>query len=224
MGVNYNNRVITDGLVLYLDAANPKSYPGSGTTCYDLSENMNTGALINGVGYSSENKGSFTFDGLNDAITSSSANIPISTTVTVSAWVKHNTLPNSTQRYLTIGNEVAVIRHDGVSSSGQLHFYIRTNGTIKNALRVNNSLTTNTWYYVVGTWDGTTSRLYKNAVQIGTNVPGGTLNGGNLTFYILSSDGEPLNGNIAQVSVYNRALSADEITQNYNAFKGRFGL
>jgi hypothetical protein len=215
--------IVTDGLVLNLDAGTPLSYPGTGTTWTDLSGNGNNGTLENGVGYNSSNGGTLSFDGVDDYISGSSASIPISNAFTISAWVRHNTLPNSIQRYLTMANEVGVIRHDGGTQSGQLHFYIKTSGTLKLNLRVNNALVINTWYYIVGTWDGTTSRLYRNAIQIGTDTPGGTLDGGNLN-YFLSLSAESLNGNIAQASIYNRALTASEITQNYNAFRGRYGL
>ena len=63
MGTSYNPHIVSDGLVLCLDAANPRSYPGSGTSWYDLSGNGNNGTLVNGVGYSSDNAGSLVFDG-----------------------------------------------------------------------------------------------------------------------------------------------------------------
>jgi hypothetical protein len=66
MGIAYNPAIIRSNLVLCLDAANPKSYPGSGTTWTDLSGFGNNGTLINGVGYSSDNLGSLSFDGVND--------------------------------------------------------------------------------------------------------------------------------------------------------------
>jgi hypothetical protein len=223
MGAFAGPEIVEDGLVLALDAGNTKSYPGSGTTWTDLSGNGNNGSLVNGVGYNSSNGGALSFDGGNDTISGSSASIPISNAFTISAWVRHNTLPNSVQRYLSMGNDVGVIRHDGANQAGQLHFYIKTSGTLKIDLRVNNALSINTWYYIVGTWNGTTSRLYKNASQIGTNTPGGTLDGGNLTYY-LSSSSETLNGRIAQASIYNRALTAAEVQQNFNATRGRFGI
>jgi hypothetical protein len=218
--------IVREGLVLNLDAGNSSSYPGYGTIWTDLSGLGNNGALQNGVGYTSANGGSIVFDGTNDWVDGTSTTIPITNAITVSAWIKHNTLTDTVQRYVsTLGTlgEVAVIRNSGASSVGQLHFYIRTDGTLKTNLRVDNSLEPNTWYYVVGTWDGTTSRLYKNGVEVGIDTPGGTLNGGNLN-YTLSSPTETMNGYIPQVSVYNRVLSAAEIQKNYNALSGRYGL
>jgi hypothetical protein len=68
MGLSHSPSIITQNLVLCLDAANPKSYPGSGTTWTDLSGNGNTGTLVNGVGYNSGNLGSLSFDGVNDYV------------------------------------------------------------------------------------------------------------------------------------------------------------
>lgn len=220
--------IVQGGLVLHLDAGDPASYPEpkTGTTWTDLSGLGNNGTLNPSVGgptYNTSNGGSLSFDGIDDRVGGTSASVPISNSFTMSVWVRHNTLPNRVQRYLTMGNEIGVIRHDGASQSGQLHFYIKTSGTLRINLRVNNSLAINTWYYIVGTWDGTTSRLYRNAVQLGTNVPGGILDGGNLT-YSVSSSSESLNGNIAEVTIYNRALTAQEIQQNFNATRERFGL
>jgi hypothetical protein len=223
MSVNKGPKIITDGLVLHLDAANSKSYGGSGTVWNDLSGNGNNGTLVNGVGFDGGNGGSLVFDGVNDVVIGQSPSIPISNAFTISVWVRHNTLPNQVHRYLTMEGEIGVLRHDGGNRSRQLHFYIKTSGTLKTNLRVNNALVINTWYYIVGTWDGTTLRLYRNAFQIGTNTPGGTLDGGSLN-YSVSSGGESLNGKIPQVSIYNRALTTSEILQNYNATKGRYSL
>jgi hypothetical protein len=66
MALSHSPSIVTDGLVLCLDAGNPKSYPGSGTTWTDLSGNGNNGTLVNGVGYSGDNLGSLSFDGVND--------------------------------------------------------------------------------------------------------------------------------------------------------------
>jgi hypothetical protein len=68
MGLGHSPKIVTSGLVLYLDAANPKSYPGSGTTINNLIGTSNNGVLSGGVGFNNENEGIFTFDGSNDQI------------------------------------------------------------------------------------------------------------------------------------------------------------
>ena len=68
MSNNYGPKIVTDGLVLCLDAADQNSYPGSGNTWYDLSGNGNNGTLVNGVGYNSGNLGSLVFGGVDDYV------------------------------------------------------------------------------------------------------------------------------------------------------------
>lgn len=235
MAFSFSPKIVTNGLNLLLDAANVRSYPGSGATWSDLTGNSINGTLGNGAFFSSSNGGTIVFDGVNDFVTGSS-NIPLGSQVTIGTWIRHTSLPASINRYLTVGTlvggsvtETAVIRHDGNSSGnpgaiGQLHFYVRTSGTIK-AVRVNNSLVTGSWYYTVGTWDGTTMRLYKNGLQVTSSVPGGTLNATNINYWVSAvTNVEPMSGSIANVQIYTRALTADEVLQNYNANKSRFGL
>jgi len=69
MGITYNTSIVRNGLVLHLDAANRKSYPGTGTTWTDLSGLNNNGTLTNGVSYQSVNQGAFNFDGIDDFVT-----------------------------------------------------------------------------------------------------------------------------------------------------------
>jgi len=87
MGTSYNANIVTDSLVLCLDAANPRSYPGSGTTWYDLSGNGHNGTLVNGVGFNSGERGSMIFDGTNDYIDYGNF-LDDPTDFTVVAWQK----------------------------------------------------------------------------------------------------------------------------------------
>jgi hypothetical protein len=222
MGTSYNPKIVTDGLVLHLDAANRKSYPGAGTSWVDLSKNKYNGVLSGGYSYSGGiAQGSLFFDSVNG--TCMIPIVPVITsTCTIAAWVNH-TLKNNVQRYVTVGNEIAVIRHDGFTSSGQLHFYVKTGGSLK-MLRVNSQVVGNTWSYFAGTWDGTNQSVYKNGVRVGSQVPtAGSLNAVDASGYI-TSPVEQLNGFLPIAQVYNKALTATEILQNYNATKGRFGL
>ena len=110
------------------------------------------------------------FDGVNDSVNTGNVT-GIANAITVSAWVKHDTLPNSIERYVTVVSETAVIRHN---FDQEIQFYIKTDGSLRN-LRVDGALTAGAWHYIVGTWDGTTQRLYLNGVQIASGAPGGTL-------------------------------------------------
>ena len=226
---NYNatkNRFINtvppvrDNLILNLDAGDLASYPGSGTTWFDLSGNSLNGTLTNGPTFSfSDSSSSILFDGVNDYVSQASGNYPISNSLTISAWIKHNSLVGN-QRYISFTGayETAVIRLNNT----QFSFYISTNGTLK-FLSGSSSPSTNVWHYVVGTWDGTTQRLYQNGIQINSSTPGGLLDAGNLT-YTLSLSNESMKGNMSIVQIYNRALSAAEIAQNFNYYRSRYGI
>jgi hypothetical protein len=223
VSVQYNSKIITDGLVLCLDAANPKSYGGSGTTWTDLSGLGNTGTLVNGVGYSSANKGSLSFDGSNDFIDfTSDSNLLPTNGLTVSAWFR-----------TTVADRWLITK----TSNPNVNGYLLAGGSngaigfaINNALVVvPNPITTGSWLYVAGTWAPSTSLLiYQNGIQVGSNItsiPSSIIN----PSYTLEIGRRPngpdyWNGNISQVSIYNRALSASEIKQNYNATKSRYGL
>jgi hypothetical protein len=218
-------KIVTNVLVLALDTADNNSYPGSGTTWSDLSTSNSKGILTGSSSptYTSTFNGGITFNGTTQYISSSSSNVAIPGTVSLCAWVRHSTVPAAIQRYVSLSSETAVIRHDGSGgNAGRFMFYITTSGTIK-FLNTTGQITTNTNYYFCGTWDGQFMRAYKNGIQINISQPGGTmatLNSG----YNITSDGECLSGSIFCTQVYNRALSADEIFQNYNAQKSRFGL
>jgi hypothetical protein len=208
--------VVIDGLVFSLDAANSRCYSGSGFTVNSLVGGIG-GTLFNGVGFTSTNQGSFVFDGTNDyGLTSSS--VSITNTISVTAWIKQNSLIGN-QRYVswTSAFETCVMR----LNNGACQFYISTGGTLK--FRSSNFLSSDTWYYFAGTWDGTTQILYQNGIQLTSQNPGGALDGGNLICTLSLSSSETLNGNISQTHLYNRALSQQEILQNYNATKSRYG-
>jgi len=111
---------------------------------------------------------------------------------------------------VTLGSEVAVIRHDGASSPGQLHFYIKTSGSLR-SLRVNSALTNGVWTHVAGTWDGTTMRLYKDGSELTNSVPGGTLNAPDGTVKLSRDSNEWLNGRIDEARVWDKARTGAEI-------------
>ncbi len=126
--------------------------------------------------------------------------------ITVCAWVRHDAFRiGKIERYVTVAPEVAVIRKEG---DGQLHFYIKTDGNLRH-LWVGDVLTEGRWHHVAGTWDGLTQRLYIDGVEIANQVPGGVL--GNTSNVEMSSGGEPFNGMLDEVRIYNRALTQNGI-------------
>ena len=219
--------IVTSGLVLNLDASNASSYPGSGTSWFDLSGNSNTGTLTNGPTFNSANGGSIVFDGSNDYVSSFPTQISGVGSKTVSAWIKIN----KTSR---VG--LAGIR-DGGSQTGWVFTVNRTTygnltyfHTGGSTLEVAAGIITNTWYNVCVTYNltSTTAILYLNGVQIGspstsfTAITPSSFKGvvGNED----SAFSDLFSGNIAQTLIYDRALSASEVLQNYNVTRAKFGL
>ena len=236
--------IVRDGLVLYLDAK--YSYPGAtGTnpdvyTWYDMSGNENHGELIGGVGYSASNGGSLSFDGSDDYVnlnTTLSSIISSSLPTTWSSWV--NVVSSSSNRAI-IGsawsNGGVHMRLTGSTHAPQdrirfLYFTDGNNGTGFDSL----STFTSGWYNFVATYNGgglshTNFKFYVNGVEGSvTNPTFGTptTTPTTQTFSIGRAGTENeayYNSNIAQVSIYNRALTAAEISQNFNETRSRYGI
>jgi len=222
--IAYYGNTVTNGLVLSLDAAKRDSYPGSGNTWRDISGNGNNGTLTNGPTYTSDNGGAIVFDGTNDYATGSFTDTTILNTnaVTLEAWVYHTGLAGTVQRYVSTfpsASEHAVIRFEGGTT---LRFYIVTTTGYK-FLTSANQIYVNNWYHIVGTWDGTTQKLYKNNTLVLSSTQTGTILTGSLSYHV-SLQSESMKGYIPIAKIYNRALSEAEIAQNYNAQKSRYGL
>ena len=235
MAINYNPRLVTDGLVLCLDAANPKSYVGSGTTWTDLSGRGNNGTLVNGVGYVGTNGGALSFDGVDDYVYRSTFTSPPTNIVSIVCWVKFSN--NVNNRYLlSFGRDVgggigglALIAYGGFVGN-QIIFELGSGaGRVSSGI----SPSLNTWYCITTTADGTNTRFYLNAVLKNTSAQGsgaiayspGLSVGSYLSAGIPPTPGVYFHsGNISQVSIYNRALSAAEISQNFLAMRARFGI
>ena len=220
-----------NGLVLFLDAANRLSYPGSGTAWSDLSGNSNTGTLTNGPTFSAGNQGSIVFDGLDDYISGGGSIIPVGTgDYYIESWINRTTVPS----------HISVTIVCGLDNNSFYFGFGRTyNGA--NGLRVAKSnvadaencafnFTANTWYHVAVVRTSSVVYFYINGQQQ-TTLGSGTSNFSFLSSTVtrigagssISPILEPLNGNISNIKYYNRALSATEVLQNYNATKSRFG-
>ena len=218
MGIDIGPIETTDGLVLHLDAANTRSYPGSGNTVYDLSGSGNTSALTNGPTYLSSNLGAFVLDGSNDYIlVNSQANILSKTAYTKIAYI-----------YISNFSTVNNIISGGFS--GQHAFWMF--GTDKlnaghngawNTVVGATSLSLNTWYFAAVTYsDSTGWKLYLNGREDGTSASTTTFTGNQEIVIGAYSSSNNFTGRISNIQVYNRALTATEIFQNYHATKGRY--
>ena len=213
--------IVRDGLVLNLDAGNLASYPGSGTTWTDLSGNNNTGTLTNGPTYSSANGGSIVFDGTNDYI---QINQTLTTPFTITEFIRYTDQAKTMNTYMNTNPHTVL----GISlnrfGGGELYVYIGNGSGWVGAPGIisSSNMLVNTWYQVSFTSTGSGSTLYLNGNIVGTSIY--SPSGWGSTYYLgsLDSGGEYLKGNIANTQVYNRALSATEVSQNYNALKSRY--
>jgi len=233
--------IVTDGLVLALDAANPKSYPGSGTTWYDISGNGNTGSLINSPTYVVDNFGTFTIDGTNEYFTASG----VVTTTSWSAflWFKYNGQTEFTLKGHRTFFATNTFRYqwDDTSSTtvgrGPFAGFNTDSGGIAYGT-MGGSLTPSSlfgkWHLVGMTCDGSTVRNYMNGVEVGSLGASKIFSTNGLLRISLDGisgigSGDPLyeaGGDtiIGMFTHYNRPLSLTEIIQNYKVQKSRFNL
>ena len=229
MGIAYNTSIVRNGLVLHLDAANTKSYPGSGTTAVDISSKGNNGTLLNGVSYSTNNKGYFIFDGTNDTINCGAVSQVGSslTGLTVSVWL--NTNSNSTKIILENGNGYTTNTFY-LAQENANYFTFEVYGGGYDVVYANYVYQLNTWYNLVGVWtSGNRVQMYTNGTQTSGTLGGGVVTNvinGNTDFFVGTRAGTqyPFSGNIGDVKIYNRALTATEIKQNFEALRGRYGI
>ena len=222
-------QIVTDGLVLNLDAGDTSSYPGSGTTWYDISGNALNGTLTNGPTYDSANKGSIVFDGSNDYVDLGDV-LDISSNFTLSVWFKGNA---SQQTFVGIISKDASGNFGnygmyGDSNSNYVRFgFYDTGGTQREVSDSSYSdIKSGNWVNYIGTYDSSELKLYRNGVGISSASVNTTpqTNNNSLTIGTRIVNSFEFNGNISSVQIYNRALSATEVEQNFNALRGRYGI
>ena len=224
-------QIVTSGLVLFLDASNIDSYPGTGTTWKDLSGNNNNGTLTNGPTFSSANGGSIVFDGTNDNVSfnNSGTSTPFdfaNGNMTCMFWMIPSAWGDGASRGVISkkANDSTngwVIYNDG--------FYptkLNARLGLGNNFVTSTSVSTSVYQCWTLTRSSTTLTWYCNGVldSTGTN----TSNISDTTVELQVSRSQTWNGyfkgNISNVLFYNRSLTAIEVLQNYNATKSRFGI
>jgi hypothetical protein len=220
--------IVTNGLVLFLDANNTNSYPGSGTSWYDLSGNGNTGTLTNGPTFSSASGGSISFDGTDDYVAITNLFLNTITNITLQGWV-YISSTSLKGPFVKVGGGVngyaiGVGGNDFDTSGNQIiglyagvRWILTGNnyGTGWKFFTLTLSTTSVPTFYLngalIGSYTGTNPLTPTSGAYVGRNV------GDELTVRAFA-------GNIATTQIYNRELTATEILQNYNATKTRFGL
>ena len=217
--------IVTSGLTMYLDCGNLISYPQSGITITDLSGNGKNGTItFTGSTlpvFNRSNNGYLPFDGTGQTLNPSLSLTPDNSTQSV--WFNWNGV-NTTYHYLTyIGNGggtgLGVLLNYSILNSlyviiGGIDFYFNT------------PISSNKWYNVVLTRNTLTNSFYVNGKLIGSNTVTPNSNTTSLP-YSLNGSGEALPSPpvyLSSIQVYNRGLTLNEVEQNYNSLKGRFGL
>jgi len=225
------NNIQTDGLVAYWDAAYKKSYVSGSTTTYNLASGSLTpnGTLTNGTAFITQpiSASCWDFDGVDDFIDlgSDTSLEPVSS-LSVSAWIKRDA---SMVNYSGIvQSQKTNYIHGWVmvgTSANKVRFYLDTSAGWKYA-EIDSAITIDTWYHILGTWDGDTIRLYVNGVlqsmttaAADIDYPASPNENAKIGQYALKE----FPGNIANCQIYNRSLSTGDVLQNFNAQKERFG-
>ena len=222
MALAHSPSIVTSGLVFCVDAGNPRSYSGSGTTWADISGNAFNSTLTNGPTYTSGVNGYFTFDGVDD-FSSVPINAAFNTpSVTFEVWAYLQTISDRHILYvnwqgnaLEVNSDRSVVMYN-YGSAGQ-------QGAGSSAGAIN----WGTWNHLVGVYDNGAQALYLyvNGALLATRTSTPS------TIYSVSTHaisgvafGGEVNGRISVVRHYNIALSASQILQNFNAIRGRYGI
>jgi hypothetical protein len=226
MALSHSPSIVTNGLVLCLDAGNPKSYAGIGTVWTDLSGQGNNGTLVNGPTYSSSNGGSIVFDGGDDIVSISDSNIlDITTSISLESWI-----------YATKSTGIQNVISKSSASQNNSYIYPRTDdgwttATFYLGVPIFTTLiaswpSRDAWHHTVATYDGATMKIYIDGVLSNSKSQSGTIstNTNSLTIGSQPGYGEYYGGRVSGAKIYNRALTASEIQQNYNALRSRFGI
>ena len=230
MALYHSPLVVTNGLVMYLDAGNTKSYPGSGTAWADLAQSGVSGTLNNGTGYSN---GSIVFDGTNDyvQIASPFGDIDWSSRAwSFSAWMKLDTLGDKCLVNLNSSNSSHYVITNVFYSNNRSYWYFIKNSasTQTNFTQAEAVFNANEIFHFTMTYNGSglsdgNINFYKNGTLL-TTIYGGGAALANESGLQIGGRYYPLDGNVYNFTMYDRVISQTEITQNFNALRTRFGI
>lgn len=217
--------IVQDGLVLNLDAGVDASYGGSGTTWTDLSSTGANGTLTNGPTFDSANGGSVVFDGTDDYV---QVNQTLSTPFSICSFVKYSAPTKSLNTLINTNPHQVIDISLNRLSGGELYVFIGNGSTwlgVPSISLGSNTMLIDQIYQVAFTSTGSGSVLYLNSVQVATTSH--SPSGWGSSYYlgrIGVATGEYLRGAIYNTTIYNKSLTADEIRQNFNATRHRFGV
>ena len=237
MALSHSPKIITNGLVLALDAANPRSYPGSGTVWKDLSGLGNSGTLVNGAVFNTTNAGYFIFDGVNDYVSiPHNGSLAPTLEISICTWAYQTNWNITTSSKIISKTEnggYAIALNNSITGVGFLGAFVYVNGAYRSVKFQASNLTPG-WHHISISFNGrylylcvdgllvnsydygsfsNISYMYNNHLVIGAE-PGATTN--------ISGDFFP--GIISAIQIYNKALAVAEIKQNFEATRDRYGV
>ena len=211
--------IVTDGLIFAVDAGSTRSYPGSGTSAYNLVANNNV-SLINGLGWQSGNGGYFLSDGTDDGMTTPDASNLDLVDFTLEGWVwwdQHKDYGSFLVK--GPGGSGGLFNYSFFGYATTVSFGFGDGTNYRNVSI--SAPATGEWHHIVGTYDGSALKFYLNNTLANSSSTTATPNQNNDALQILQSQ-YSIDGRIACAKVYNRALTQAEVTQNYNAQQSRF--
>lgn len=240
MALAHSPSITRTGLQLWLDAANTKSYPGSGTTWTDLTGNGFNGTLVNSPTFNSSNNGSLVFNGSTNYSTSGAVSGSF-TSFTVQVWFYPTSVANYQNpidcNYSYNGTTGNIGPRLEMNSSGKLNWLYSNNTGDNNQYYVQDvvvsGLAANTWHYAAITYNGTTSTTYYNGADTGISRTSqgaptgfvGVINNVNIgRGFHLGGAERYFAGRVGVVLLYNTALTANNIRNDFEALRGRFGI
>jgi hypothetical protein len=218
MGLEHHPRIVTNGLIMFVDAANTRSYSGTGLTVNGLVGGIG-GTLVNGVGFGTTDNGYFIFDGSNDYINFGNSSTLQQSTGSLSAWTKASS-PGSGYRgiiakqgaYGLFYTDSVLVAYDWAADTP------RSTGI---------NIADNTWKNVVLTYQSGVSngtRIYINGVSVLTTTITIQSQVANLFGGAEANANQFASCQVSSFKMHNRALTAQEVLQNYNTTKGRYGI
>ena len=222
MGTKYNPSAIRNGLLICVDPANPSSYSGSGLTATGLVSGIGA-TLVNGIGFSSSNNGTFILDGSNDYINSDAISFDLTGDLSAEVWFNISVSASDWVRVIGKGDGGGRTFGFWYNSPSAVFLYQRYGPSGNVGTSYGLSLQTNTWYHVIVTSSGSTHKLYINGTDVQTQTGAGPFHSSSSTLKVGYGEVHTYhNGRIGLYRIYNRPLTAQEVLQNYNATKKRY--
>ena len=222
MATKYNPSATRNGILICVDPANPTSYSGSGMTARGLVSGIGA-TLVNGIGFSSSNSGTFILDGSNDYINGDVTSFDLTGDLSAEVWFNLSALAGDWVRVIGKGDGSNRSFGFWYNAPSSVFLYQRYGASGNVGTVYGSSVQTNTWYHVIVTSSGSTHKLYLNGVDVQTQTGAGPFFSTSSTLKVGYGEAHTYhNGRIGLYRIYNRALTAQEVLQNYNATKKRY--